>query len=768
MTNNRLNIGIFTCHLDNDYTNEVCKGAEAAACELDCNLIVFPGMFLSASFYDPANQLYDYQYNSIFYYAHPECLDALIISTGAISSFLSEKDINAFLSHFKGIPIISLEEEIPGYPCIRTDNSGGMRNAIEHLIICHNKKHICFVAGKEDNEDSEQRLGVYLSVLSENGMNVEDRMIVHGDFSEFCRDEIARLIDTNPDMDAIVFANDHMAMGGYTELKARGIHIGDDISVVGFDDATSSVNMDPPLTTVNINACELGHRAVYGAVKLAKTGQVSSEVLDSHFLRRLSCGCRLCSEKDMTANSEDLFSRSTSDIVSILCHKLFSEISDSFYYNAVVTSFGAVLADIVTVIKEPGEYTSQHDIIDKLMDILNSDLTHFYSIQKVAYAFRVLTSIVSSCHLSNDKRLQFSRLNADITNAISLFTSNRLYSTIQANKMLSWSSVYITRDTLTYGEDIDKTYSSILNKLQGLGYDGAYIYTYDDPIRITESGKWDVPKSLFLQAFYNQNNCQVLFGESRRVPSTEIFDNEYTYYDKRFTSVIVPIFTNEDHLGLFICNTDVNNFSSIYSTSLQLGSALKYMTLLREQNITQEQLKMSLNEIHEKNELLNHLSTSDELTGIYNRRGFMERVEYYINIPSNHGMKAILLFADMDSLKVVNDKFGHKDGDFALRNIANILSRSFGPHDVIGRIGGDEFVCFAFINESDYIIQVQDKIKTLSAELNATCDKPYFIEMSVGVTEFICDGDQTIEDLLSQADNALYSNKRYKRMSIIK
>ena len=136
MTNNRLNIGIFTCHLDNDYTNEVCKGAEAAACELDCNLIVFPGMFLSASFYDPANQLYDYQYNSIFYYAHPECLDALIISTGAISSFLSEKDINAFLSHFKGIPIISLEEEIPGYPCIRTDNSGGMRNAIEHLMFC--------------------------------------------------------------------------------------------------------------------------------------------------------------------------------------------------------------------------------------------------------------------------------------------------------------------------------------------------------------------------------------------------------------------------------------------------------------------------------------------------------------------------------------------------------------------------------------------------------------------------------------------------------
>ena len=187
---------------------------------------------------------------------------------------------------------------------------------------------------------------------------------------------------------------------------------------------------------------------------------------------------------------------------------------------------------------------------------------------------------------------------------------------------------------------------------------------------------------------------------------------------------------------MFICNTDVAHFSSIYSTSLQLGAALKYMSLLREQNITQEQLRMSLNEIHEKNELLNHLSTSDELTGIYNRRGFMERVD--------------------------------KDGDFALKNIANILSQSFGPHDVIGRIGGDEFVCFAFIDDSDYVTEVQRKIKDFSAELNATCGKPYFIEMSVGVTEFVCDGEQTIEDLLSQADTALYSNKRYKRMSILK
>lgn len=767
MTNNRLNIGIFTCHIDNDYANEVCKGAEFAAKELDCNLIVFPGMFLNASFYDPANQLYDYQYNSIFYYANPECLDAIIISLGAISSFLSEKDLNSFISHFDGIPILTLEEKLPGYPCIKTDNCGGMKEAIEHLVHEHNRKHICFVAGKEYNSDSNQRLAIYRSVLEENDLPLNDNMIVHGDFSEYSREVVGTLIDNNPDVDAIVFANDQMTLGGYAELKERGYRIGEDISVIGFDDSTPSVSMDPPLTTININSCELGYRSIYAAVKLAQTGNMKSETLSSRFIKRLSCCCKLCTCRDLPTYNISFSEPDNTEIIDALDRCLFDEIQDAFFARNVKLTFNNIFEDIISVIRADGT-TSQNEIIDKLKIILNSDITDFYSVHKIAYMFRELASIVSSCELDASQRLAFNNLNASITNTISLFISNQLYNRMRENMMMSWSSIYITRDTLTYGDDIDKTYSSILRKLEDLGYDGAYIYTYDDPIRLTDSGSWTVPKSVFLQAYYNRNNCQVLFGESRRVPSTEIFDNEYTYYDKRFTSVIVPIFTNEDHHGLFICDTDVANFGSIYSTSLQLGAALKYMTLLREQTITQEQLKLSLNEIHEKNELLNHLSTSDELTGIYNRRGFMERVEYYINIPSNMGMKAILLFADMDSLKVVNDKFGHKDGDFALRNIANILTMSFGPHDVIGRIGGDEFVCFAFIEDSSYINQVQQKIKDFSANLNSTCGKPYFIEMSVGVTEFTCDGEQKIEDLLSQADTALYSNKRYKRMSILK
>ena len=110
-SNKRLNIGFFTCHLDNDYAYEVCKGVDYAAKELDVNLIVFPGMYMNASYNDPKNARFDYQYNSIFYYASKHTLDALIVSIGSIGSFLSENDMIAFLKNLAYTAARTLERE---------------------------------------------------------------------------------------------------------------------------------------------------------------------------------------------------------------------------------------------------------------------------------------------------------------------------------------------------------------------------------------------------------------------------------------------------------------------------------------------------------------------------------------------------------------------------------------------------------------------------------------------------------------------------------
>ena len=110
----RPTIGFLTCHLDNDYAFEICKGVEFAAEEADVNLVIMPGMYLNASYNDPVNAKYDYQYNSIFYYANKKSLDALIVSIGSIGSFLSVDDKQTFLECFD-LPVLTIEAEIPGY-----------------------------------------------------------------------------------------------------------------------------------------------------------------------------------------------------------------------------------------------------------------------------------------------------------------------------------------------------------------------------------------------------------------------------------------------------------------------------------------------------------------------------------------------------------------------------------------------------------------------------------------------------------------------------
>ena len=111
----RPTIGFLTCHLDNDYAFEICKGVEFAVEEANVNLVIMPGMYLNASYNDPVNAKYDYQYNSIFYYANKKSLDALIVSIGSIGSFLSVDDKKTFLESFD-LPVLTIEAEIPGYP----------------------------------------------------------------------------------------------------------------------------------------------------------------------------------------------------------------------------------------------------------------------------------------------------------------------------------------------------------------------------------------------------------------------------------------------------------------------------------------------------------------------------------------------------------------------------------------------------------------------------------------------------------------------------
>ncbi len=159
-------------------------------------------------------------------------------------------------------------------------------------------------------------------------------------------------------------------------------------------------------------------------------------------------------------------------------------------------------------------------------------------------------------------------------------------------------------------------------------------------------------------------------------------------------------------------------------------------------------------------EELRALSLMDDLTGLYNRRGFFALVEQQLRIASRLEKSAVIFAVDMDGLKVINDSFGHQAGDQALRDAADMLKRNFRESDITARIGGDEFVVFMIEHvdiDPDRLIQ---RLNDILRIYNSQGTRPYALSLSVGSARFDPAEHLSIETMMNRADSAMYEQKR--------
>ena len=167
---------------------------------------------------------------------------------------------------------------------------------------------------------------------------------------------------------------------------------------------------------------------------------------------------------------------------------------------------------------------------------------------------------------------------------------------------------------------------------------------------------------------------------------------------------------------------------------------------------------------HMEEEIL-ALSLRDELTTLYNRRGFMTLAEQQIKTASRLKKKIALLYLDMDDLKEINDTGGHKMGDRALAEIAFILKKSFRESDIVGRLGGDEFSVLAMeateMNVNLLTARLQEKLDFFNSRSSA--EAGFSLSVSVGVFVREPEHTATVEEMLSRADQLMYAQKRSKK-----
>ncbi|MFH2069212.1 MAG: diguanylate cyclase [Candidatus Omnitrophota bacterium] len=159
------------------------------------------------------------------------------------------------------------------------------------------------------------------------------------------------------------------------------------------------------------------------------------------------------------------------------------------------------------------------------------------------------------------------------------------------------------------------------------------------------------------------------------------------------------------------------------------------------------------------------LSLTDELTNLYNRRGFFTLAEQQLYIARRAKREMFLLYADVDNLKWINDTFGHQEGDLALADVADIIKTTFRESDIVARIGGDEFVILATetVAESKKILlkRLQENLNGYNSQEN----QKYELSLSTGVV--FCDPQQphhySLDNLIAQADKSMYKEKITKR-----
>ena len=591
-------------------------------------------------------------YYSLFSYVAYDSPDIIIITMGGLTNSREASSAESFLSHFPGVPIILLENDTqyPKVTHVLVDNYAGMYAAVKHLIKDHGYKKIVHLAGPQKNEEAVLRRKAYENAMSDYGM--QECVIAYGDYTKNVDEQVKELLDTQPD--AIVSANDVMANVVYRYAQERGMQIGVNLAVTGFDDAKTSALLEPPLTTVKQDYSRIAD-AVLSQVRSYLRGEPRKDVLiPANLIRRCSCGCSLEAAKSAAVKEQ------------ILTHNMQI---DQMIFQGLETTF-------------------------VLRNMLYQQL---------------------------DRELMFRELGQTLCE---------------------------------------------------LGAKRSFILLYDNPLYRNKREVVDAPAQIRIAM--QQEGQKVISYSEKEGPIIHKGElRKWVTTDERTTFTDFVLYFQELEYGVLIADIEPAQLLHFYSLSLEIGSGLRYLQLALDQESVNRTLE-------EKNQILNYVASHDNLTSLYNRAGIMSELMRYVH--SFPGQEQFLLvMADLDHLKQINDTFGHNEGDLALKQVSRILEEVLPEGSPIGRNGGDEFLAVVRLSEvpvdeadMDEEKLIELKKNSLRKQLLEVCDKKnidresYYVDISAGFSEFCSRDLGRILQIVKKADQDLYDDKKNRRLDVRK
>ena len=746
-----------------DYTMELMRGINDAAGRNGAQLFYMTGKQRHIAPMDLNNEQETVsRYNSIFDYIELIGADAYIISSGSVSGIDSEEEYQRFIKRFDDAPYVLLQKEIGADSTARCsitiDNYFVYCQCMEHLITHHQYKKIAYVSGPRQHVESMERERAYRDTMKKHGLTPDESMIAYGDLSGFVDEQVACLLRDHPDLEAIAFCNDEMAKSGYKVCQSSGLRIGIDIAITGFDNFTTAQSMTPPLTTVSQDAYHTGELALLRALALAAGEPAKSEKLKTSLIVRNSCGCY---HRD-NACAYNAATQSRDDFIGAVIETIRADLSRLFTqsgHTLVASTIDKLTAYIKTLAATDPEGPLDVIAMDAWLTDFVADI-HMPSGLIAESLHRHLLQMAECMEYPGLRK--FYQIMLYIQGFLFQYETRETIKQTERFRTQAWFVPEFIRDLVVIVDEDERIYLNVMNKLRSLGLKNLYICLLPEPQIRREFHQPNNVEKLLLAAYLNGSS--VYAYPSGRMPVIDSKHPLRNLRDLKDTAQMISfsIFSGDMQFGICLCETDKENNPLMHIIGLQLGILLNFLDLKRRERLVAREIE----HVQKRNEELNYLSEYDPLCNVYNRRGFIEQA-LRLN-RRNAGKQAFLVFADLDNLKKINDNFGHTAGDDAIRTISDIFKKVIRGGDLVARIGGDEFVGMFIADSTNFRRNFKKRITEAIDEYNGTSDRPYFVDVSVGITDFTCVKDLEIVEIINKADEYLYIAKKQKRKSILK
>lgn len=771
----RLTIGVLIGNTNSPYSQTLVEGIHRGACNYDVSIIYFPAVHNTyankSSFGEKTEVNYDAQNSIVYDYAIVSQLDAIVIDFGPLSIFMDKEEQEELLKKFSDIPYVLIGEQvnITQASSIITDNYQGMADIVRHLICDQGYQKITYLAGPKGNPDAQEREQAVWDLMEQYQIPFDQSHIEYGDFSDCVEKEILALLERYPDMEAMICANDLMADTVYRVCEEKGIVIGKDLAVTGYDDWENAISMNPPLTTVVQNAKEIGYLAIQAALKLLQGGEPEHIVVPARVKIRQSSQ-RSGKIEDRSSQRRGNYSfdgeeKSREELVrEYLQEIMFVDIAKSIRKEIEMHLNLLVDVDLWTEEKFP-------ELMRSIRILYNGELSTYISGRTfLLYCEKYLNSFLKEALTQNHELICHMGVALKLLENVRYLYHGKLVDKTKDHfftfQKESWFIPLISRGMMEKIEDERSFFESALPIFPVLDIHNAALLVLENPVKNNRNKVWIPPEKLYLVSLLQEDQIQSWSVKDAPVINKQRGVSSIWKGNKNFEVCVFGLYCEETQYGFLALEINPEKLSLAYMITMQIANSMKFYILSKAQRETQKELERLIQEVREKNEVLNFISEYDQMTNCLNRRGFMERAMEYCKM--HPGEKATLFFADLDHLKEINDTFGHGEGDFAIKRCADVLLMEAGDDGIIGRIGGDEFVVIKAMEEKEDHTKFMDRVRERNHYFNLAEVKPYYIDLSMGYHEMVCDQNFSLMEVMNKADESLYQAKKERRKTIIK